>query len=361
MRALATGAQRNSRERTESPMAEQNAAGIEPGVLMSLMQGALGAAALKAAIDLEVFTHIAHGADTAEKIAAAKSLPLRSTRILCDALVALRVLGKSSGRYTLPAAVRMMLVKGSPGYIGGMAAVIGNAMLWHEAARLTEVVRAGHTLLEERSAEAEDNPFWHEFARGSRVMAQMTGPVVAELVAPMFADGGPKKILDIACGSGFYGFSALKRFPQARLVSVDWPGVIKFAEANARQAGVADRVEFRPGDIFASDMGSGFDLVLAVNIYHHFSPEKCIELSRHLYAAAAPGGLLAVVDMVPDEARAQERYALMFALTMLIWTRDGDAYTLSEYRHMLETAGFKDVILKAASGPASTQAVLARK
>lgn len=342
-------------------MAEQDAAGIEPGALMALMQGALGAAALKTGIDLEIFTHIAHGADTAEKIAAAKRLPLRSTRILCDALVALRVLGKSAASYTLPAAVRMMLVKGSPGYIGGMAAVMGNPMLWREAARLTDVVRAGHTLLEDRSAEAEDNPFWQEFARGSRAMAQMTGPIVADLVAPMFPADGPKKILDIACGSGFYGFSALKRFPNAQLVSVDWPGVLKFAEANARQAGVAERVEFRPGDIFASDMGEGYDLVLAVNIYHHFAIEQCIALSRRLYAAAAPGGLLALVDMIPDEARAQARTALMFALTMLIWTRDGDAYTLSEYRRMLEAAGFKDVTLKAAPGPTSTQAVLARK
>jgi SAM-dependent methyltransferase len=342
-------------------MAEQNAPGIEPGALMGLMQGALGSAALKAAIDLEIFTHIAHGTDTAEKIAAAKSLPRRSTRILCDALVALGVLDKSADRYQLPAAVQMMLVKGSPGYMGGMASIIGNPMLWHEAARLTDVIKAGHTLLEEHSAEEADNPFWQEFARGSRQMAQMTGPAVAELLAPMFPGGGPRKILDIACGSGFYGFSALRRFPQARLVSVDWAGVIKHAEANARQAGVVDRVEFRPGDIFSSDMGTGYDLVLAVNIYHHFGVNKCIELSRRLHAATAPGGLLAVVDMVPDEERAKEKFPLMFALTMLIWTRDGDAYTLSEYRHMLETAGFKDVTLKAAPGPASTQAVLARK
>jgi SAM-dependent methyltransferase len=342
-------------------MAEQNPPGIEPGALMGLMQGALGSAAIKAAIDLEIFTHIAHGTDTAPKLAAAKSLPQRSTRILCDALVALGVLGKSGGHYQLPAAVQMMLVKGSPGYMGGMASVVGNRMLWNEAARLTDVIKAGHTLLEEHSAEEADNPFWQEFARGSRQMAQMTGPAVAELVAPMFAGGGPTRILDIACGSGFYGFSALKRFAAARLVSVDWPGVIKHAEVNARQAGVTERVEFRPGDIFSSDMGTGYDLVLAVNIYHHFGMDKCIDLSRRLHAAAAPGGLLAVVDLVPDEERAKERFPLMFALTMLIWTRDGDAYTLSEYRHMLETAGFKDVTLKAAPGPASTQAVLARK
>ena len=46
---------------------------------------------------------------------------------------------------------------------------------------------------------------------------------------------------------------------------------------------------------------------------------------------------------------------------MLIWTRDGDTYTLSEYRKMLEPAGFREVKLTTVPGPAQYQAVLARK
>ncbi|HUY39829.1 MAG TPA: class I SAM-dependent methyltransferase [Candidatus Binataceae bacterium] len=328
---------------------------------ISMMQGAATTAALKAGIDLEVFTHIAHGDDTPEKIAAAKKLPVRSTRILCDALVAFGALLKSDGRYTNSPGAQALFVKGSPAYAGGMTAITANPLIWNELARLTEVVRTGHTLLENRSAEAEDNPFWQDFARGSRMMAQLAGPAVAETAASMFPGGAPKKILDIACGSGFYGFGALKRFPGARLTSVDWPGVLKHAQANAQQAGVADRAEFRAGDIFADDLGSGYDLILAPNIYHHFSLEKNLELSRRLYAAAAPGGALVIVDMVPDEAREKDRFALAFALTMLIWTRDGDTYTLSEYRKMLEPAGFREVKLATVPGPAQYQAVLARK
>jgi SAM-dependent methyltransferase len=342
-------------------MAEDYGAPGSPQSLIAMMQGAASTAALKAGIDLEVFTHIAHGDDTAEKIAAAKKLPLRSTRILCDALVAFGALIKSGGRYQNSPGAAALFVKGSPGYAGAMTAIAANPLIWNELARLTEIVKAGHTLLENRSAEAEDNPFWQDFARGSRMMAQLAGPAVAETVAAMFPGGGPKKILDIACGSGFYGFSALKRFPGARLVSVDWPGVLKHAQANAQQAGIADQVEFRPGDIFADDLGAAYDLVLAVNIYHHFSIEKNLELSRRLYAAAAPGAVLAVTDMVPDEARESERFALAFALTMLIWTRDGDTYTLSEYRKMLEPAGFREVKLAKVSGPAQSQVVLARK
>jgi len=331
-----------------------------PRQIIGVMQGFIGSAALKAGLDLEVFTHIAHGVDTAEALGAAKKVSTRAMRILCDGLVSFGVLGKSEGHYTLPPASRMMLVKGSPAYFGAMAGIVGNKIIWNEAGRLTEIVKAGHSLLE-HGAETPDNPFWQEFSRRSKQMATMGGPAVAEFAASLFPKSAPRRILDIAAGSGMYGFSALKRFPEARLVSVDWPSVLKLAEPTARQMGLSERVEFRPGDIFKDDLGAGHDLVLAVNIYHHFSIEQNLRLSRRLYEATAPGGTLVIVDTVPDEKRELDRFALRFALTMLIWTMDGDTYTLSEYKRMLEPAGYRDIELKDVPGPVPLKAIVGRR
>jgi SAM-dependent methyltransferase len=341
-------------------MADARIAGDSPDTLMAIIQGHVTTAAIKAAVDLELFTHIAHGLDTAEQLAEKKGTPARSMRILCDALVGFGLMRKAGGHYQLPAATSAMLVKGTPGYMGGMMAITGNRTLWNELARLSDVVKAGHTLIENNSAETANNPFWEDFARGSRTLAQMSGPMIADTIAPaLFWE--PKKILDIACGSGFYGFSMLKKFAAARLTSLDWPNVLKVTEANARQAGLADRVEFRPADVFNDDLGGGYDLIIAANIYHHFSPEKCVELSRRLHDAAAPKAHLALVDMIPDESRETNRFALGFALTMLIWTHDGDTYTLSEYRRILEDGGWHDVELKPVGGPLPTQVIVAGK
>jgi hypothetical protein len=108
----------------------------------------------------------------------------------------------------------------------------------------------------------------------------------------------------------------LKRFPDAKLVSVDWPNVLKLAEPTAAQMGLKERVEFRPGDIF---------------------------------------------DAVADEKRESERFALAFALTMLIWTQEGDTYTLAEYTRMLNAAGYRDIEMRALPGPAPQQAIVARR
>jgi SAM-dependent methyltransferase len=339
---------------------EINAASMKDSP-MTIFQGAAGAAALKAALDLEVFTRIAHGEDSVDALAKGTQAPARSMRILCDALTVFGVLNKSAGRYSLPPLSQALLVKGSATYLGGMSRIITSQAMFTELGRLGDIVRAGHTLLDQH-AETADNPFWQEFARGSRQLAQISGPRVAELAAEAFKGRAePKRILDIACGSGFYGIAALKRFAGARLVQVDWPGVIPHAQANAKEAGVADRIEFRPGDIFAADLGAGYDLILAVNIYHHFSIAKNAELSARLAGAAASGATLIIVDMVPDEAREKERFALTFALTMLIMTRDGDTYTLSEYKRMLEPSGWRDAMLKVAPGPVPLQAIVARK
>jgi SAM-dependent methyltransferase len=332
---------------------------LTPQQVFAMMSGYIVSGAIKAALELEVFTHIANGNDTAEKIAAAKKTTPRAMRILCDVLVAQGLLGKSSGRYSVPPTSRALLVKGSPGYIGAMSGIAINRWGWDAAGRMAEVLKAGHSLVEQ-GAEAPQNPFWEDFARGSRQMAIMSGPAVADVAASVFDGKAPARILDIAAGSGYYGFSALKKFPNARLTSMDWPNVLALAEPTVHQLGLKDRVEFRPGDIFNDDLGSGYDLILAVNIYHHFSIEKNTDLSKRLAAALATGGALIIVDMVPDEAREQDRFALMFAMTMMLWTQEGDTFTKSEYEKMLKPAGFTKFELREMPGMGQ-KAIIAKR
>lgn len=327
--------------------------------IQAVAQGHLAAGALKAALELEVFTHVAHGQNTAEQLAAAKHAPVRAMRILCDALVGLGLLGKSAGIYSLPEASARMLVKGSPGYMGHQFGINFAPHFWDGAQHLAEIVRTGHGETQ-FSAEEAELPFWEEFERGSRQMATEGGAVLAGLVAEVMGEAGPRRVLDIACGSGLYGFAMLKRFADARLVSMDWANVLRLTEPTAERMGVRERVEFRPGDLFHDDLGSGYDLVLAVNIFQIYGPEKVTELARRLRGAMAPGGLLVIVGPIPDEGREHSRFPLMFGLNMLIFTQQGDAYTFGEYRQMLDAAGFSAMELREVKGPRTLNAVIAR-
>src|SRR5437868_13378968 len=75
--------------------------------------------ALKTAIELELFTAIAEGKQTAEDIGARCKACARGTRILCDLLVVHGMLTKHANRYALTPDPAASLDKNSKAYVGG--------------------------------------------------------------------------------------------------------------------------------------------------------------------------------------------------------------------------------------------------
>ena len=87
------------------------------------------------------------------------------------------------------------------------------------------------------------------------------------------------------------------------------------------------------------------DLIVASHVFHHFNAPTCVKLAKKIASALKPGGRLLIQEFMPDERRSTNEQALMFAVTMLVWTREGDAYLLSDYRQWLKQAGFRKVSL----------------
>lgn len=75
--------------------------------------------ALRAAIELDLFTHIASGHHAADRLAAACGASERGVRILADYLVIAGFLRKSDGRYELTSDSQVFLTRSSPAYLGG--------------------------------------------------------------------------------------------------------------------------------------------------------------------------------------------------------------------------------------------------
>ncbi|HYF41792.1 MAG TPA: methyltransferase domain-containing protein [Ramlibacter sp.] len=87
-------------------------------------------------------------------------------------------------------------------------------------------------------------------------------PVVAKMLE-MGNVGGKDLLFDLGCGDGRIVVTAAKE-RGARGVGIDIdPTRIQEAKENARNAGVSDRVQFRVGDIFASD----FSQATVVTLY----------------------------------------------------------------------------------------------
>ena len=306
--------------------------------------------ALKAAIELDIFTEIGKGATTVSALAAAAGASERGVRILCDFLVIAGFLAKDVETYSLTVNSATFLDRNSPAYFGIAVEFLLDPRLIGPFFNLREVVRSGRTTLPGEGTVSHDNPIWIDFARQ---MAPLVYPAAAE-IAEMMSGDGPLRVLDIAAGHGLFGITIAERNPNARITALDWPHVLEVATENARKAGVAARHQLLPGDAFEVDYGGPYDLVLVTNFFHHFDPPTCETLLRKIAAALAPGGRCVNLDFVIEEGRVTPPTSASFAMMMLGTTVSGDVYTFAEYEAMFRNAGFASSELRPLSHSAET-------
>lgn len=295
--------------------------------------------ALKAAVELDVFTAIGEGNTTADKIAQRCDASERGTRILCDFLTIMGFLNKDQKGYSLTQDSAIFLDKRSPAYLGGTIEFMATEKLTGNFKNFAEAVRKGGSTDEEGGTVSPDNPIWVKFARGMAPMIAMPAQIMAKLVD---AEGNQElKILDIAAGHGLFGIAFAKNNPQAEITALDWPKVLEVAKENAAKAGVSDRYSTLEGSAFEVDFGTGYDVVLLTNFLHHFDPPTCEQLLRKVYHSLAEGGRAVTLEFVPNEDRISPPDAAAFSVMMLGSTPSGDAYTFSEFEKMFANAGFK--------------------
>jgi ubiquinone/menaquinone biosynthesis C-methylase UbiE len=295
-------------------------------------------AALKAAVELDLFTALGEGRKTAAELAAKCEASERGTRILCDYLVMMGFLTKGDGGYGLTQDSAVFLDRRSPAYMGGTLEFLLSPTLISGFDDLAATVRKGGTTLPEGGTVAPENPVWVKFARAMAPMMAMPAQLMAKLVT---TEGERRlKVLDIAAGHGLFGIAIAQHNPQAEIVALDWKSVLEVAKENARKAGVSERYSTIEGSAFDVDYGTGYDLVLLTNFLHHFDPQTCESLLRKVHAALADGGRAVTLEFVPNEDRISPPVAAGFSMMMLGSTPSGDAYTFPELERMFKNAGY---------------------
>jgi SAM-dependent methyltransferase len=294
--------------------------------------------ALRAAIELDLFTAIAEGHETAADIARRCEASERGARILCDYLTICGFLTKDGARYQLTLDSAVFLDRHSPAYLGGAVEFLLAPALTAGFRETAAAVRKGGTAISDDGTVAPDNPLWVNFARGMAPMMLLPAQAIAELVDP--AADRPLRVLDIAAGHGRFGIAFAERNPQTEVTALDWAAVLEVATENAARAGVGARHHTLPGSAFDVDFGGPYDVVLLTNFLHHFDAQTNEALLRKVHAALADGGRAVTLEFVPNEDRITPPPAAAFSLVMLVGTPAGDAYTYAELERMAANAGF---------------------
>jgi 2-polyprenyl-3-methyl-5-hydroxy-6-metoxy-1,4-benzoquinol methylase len=314
-----------------------------PMLFFETIRSYQGAFALKAALELDIFTAIARSGGSVTEIATNCGASERGIRILCDYLTMLGFLNKSDGGYSLTADSAMFLDTRSPAYLGRAVNFLMHPDQFHNFKQLAETIRKGKTA--GHSHLAPEDPLWLDFARGMAPMMMPAAQAIAQYLGQSL-DGVPSpKVLDIAASHGIFGIAVALQNPKAQIFALDWANVLQVAQENARKERVSDRHHLIPGSAFDADIGNGYDAVLITNFLHHFDPSTNESLLKKFFAAMNSGGQLVILEFVPNEDRISPPPAAMFSMVMLANTNAGNAYTFAELARMCGNSGFHQMKL----------------
>lgn len=326
-----------------------------PALIMDSLLGYQLSSTLKGAIELDVFTKIAEGQNTASALAKACQASEKGVRILCDYLTIRGFLTKSGELYALTADSDAFLNKNSKMYLGSISVFLASNEIKEGFADVPAIVRKGGTVKKVDSLEPE-NPIWIDFARSMAPMMMLP----ASLMAGRLSQEPVTKILDIAASHGVFGILLALQNPGAKLVGLDWANVLEFTKENAQKFGVGDRFDTIAGSVFDVDLGSGYDVVLLPNFLHHFNYETNVNLLKKIKASLKVGGRVAIGEFVPNEDRISPPFPAMFSLMMLGTTPEGDAYTEKQFRAMISDAGL-EFVERTDLEPSPVTLIVARK
>jgi SAM-dependent methyltransferase len=307
-------------------------AGLVPVAAAEAWGGMALSGTLIAAVRTGLTARLAEQPATAAELADGLGLDPLPTRLLLDCLRSGGHVTCRDGRYRLSRSSRRWLDPDSRRSVARFVA--GTADYWSWWSRLDEVARSGQPAGHHDAPPGD--PYWRRYIGGQLDLARLSaGEVARKLRLP----GGPRSLLDIGGGHGWYAAQLCRRHPQLTATVLDLPGSAAIGREIIAAAGMADRVRFRDGDATTDDLGHGYDVVLCFNLVHHLAPEQIARLFGRIRDALAPGGVLAVMDAFADPGRRQSAAANVLGLFVYL-SSGSQVHTPAELRGWLRDAGF---------------------
>ncbi len=308
--------------------------------LQKMAQAYWESAALMAAVELEVFTAIAHGHDTIATVAKAVGISERNAERLLTALVAMTLLSRhdegGGERFANAPDVQRFLVKDGERYAGPW--ILFTKPRWAAYGELSDRLRKG---TEKRLGAYES--FTVDDARHYHAATYSIGMGAARLFSRSVDLGGRKLMLDLGGGSGAYSIVATQTYPGLKAIVLDLPPVAVVAREYIAANNASERVSAIAGDFTTSDFPQGVDVVVMASNLPQYEPALIRLVVKKAFAALVPGGEMHLVGETLHDDRRGPLSAALWGLNEAVQGSTGLAHTESEVKSYLQDAGFAGV------------------
>jgi hypothetical protein len=324
-----------------------------PDAILQLGLAFWGSKALLTAVELGLFTTLAHGPLTGKELTARLGLQPRGTADWLDALVSLGMLKRSADEYANTPATGLYLDRAKPSYIGGMLEM-ANARLYPFWGSLTEGLRTGRPQNEAKTGGDFFAALYRDQVRLRQFLHAMTGLSMgaAAAIAEQFPWDRYHTVIDIGAAEGCVPAQLALAHPHLTGGGFDLPAAGPAFDDYVTACGLAGRLRFYPGDFFADPLPPA-DVLVMGHILHDWSLDEKLLLIRKAHQALPDGGALIVYESIIDDDRTSNTFGLLMSVNMLIETQAGFDYTAADCRSWLADAGFRDSYTEPLAGPDS--------
>jgi hypothetical protein len=326
---------------------------LDPGKLLQLGLGFWGSRAFLSAVELGLFSALAQGPLDEPVLRQRLKLHPRATRDFFDALVALGVLTRKSGKYANTPETNAFLDRAKPGYVGGILEMAAHRLygFWGS---LTEGLRTGRQQNEAKSGGDLFGALYADPDRLRGFLSAMTGVSMgpAQAIAKKFPWKKYNTFVDVGGAQGCVSVQLALTHPHLRGGEYDLAPVGPIFNEYVRSFGLESRLGFQAGNFFTEPMPSA-DVLIMGHILHDWDLHEKLLLLQKAHAALPKNGVLIVYDAMIDDARSKNAIGLLMSLNMLIETPGGFDYTPADCRNWMKSAGFRRTEVAALAGAES--------
>ena len=289
---------------------------------------------LFAALDLEIFTHLAEAPLSADELGQRTKAAPNGLRTLLRACTSLGLLGLDGGRYVNSPAAENYLAMKSPLYFGDYFRYQIDRQIYPSLEELGDALNGKPTTPMYARMSSPDEAGL--FSRAQHVGSMGPAHVLARRVdATRWTS-----LLDVAGGSGAFSIALCKRNPQLHATIIDFPNVVQIAQRYIDKSGCSERILTLPGEALATQWPGGQDAVLMSYLFSAMPASTFRPLVDKAWQALKPGGTLLIHDFMLDEQRHGPTNAALWFVANIISGPDLVSFSASDLTTILLDSGF---------------------
>src|SRR5277367_1833678 len=308
--------------------------------ISAITYGFMASKALFAALEFDLFTHIAQGAAETRELSEATGIAENRLTALLAALKSLGLISEADGRLVNAPATSRYLVAGAPGDFRDYVRFV-NGEFGYESFRHLGAALRGNRVFPDKGF--YEGLIYEAGIGGERFSsAQHAGSLgPARLLARRLDLKDRHKLLDAGGGSGAYSIAFCAANPRLSATILDFPETVSTAKRYAREAGLADRIAHVAGNAIDVDWPEGHDVVLMSYVWSAVGEADIAVLAKRAADALPPGGLALIHDFVVDDARQGPRFAAWYLLGSMFDNPTAVCLTPADVERIVRHAGFQ--------------------